>query len=177
MNPIKDKYKIYKDFPKEGVSFIDINPILLSAEHRDTLKKNISFELDRHFHSMNCDTIDKVIAIESRGFLFGGFIADELGAGLVLARKAGKLPGELISEQYGTEYSNDKLELQVESIKVGDHVLIHDDVLATGGTVLAVKRMVEKLGGIVVGYSFLAEIEFLKGRDVLESTVSSILSF
>lgn len=178
MDPMKDRFAIHKDFPKEGVSFVDINPVLNNSTYRENLKSNISFELDRHFKAMGCPPIDKVVAVESRGFIFGGFIADELEAGLVLARKAGKLPGKLVSEKYGTEYSDDKLEMQLSSIAPNDYVVIHDDVLATGGTVLAVKKMVEKLGGIVVGYSFLAEIEFLKGREVLGDTVvSSILYF
>lgn len=178
MNSMKNKFKVHKDFPKKGVNFIDINPILNSTEYRKNLQNNISFDLDANFKELDSPAIDKVIAVESRGFIFGSFIADHLEAGLVLARKAGKLPGELLSEKYGTEYSNDVMELQVDSIKEGDQVLIHDDVLATGGTVLAIKKMVEKLGGTVVGYSFLAEIEFLKGRDVLENAiVSSVLSF
>lgn len=178
MTSFKDKYKIFPDFPKSGVSFLDISPILADAELRYQLKDNIRFELDSNFKRIDSELIDKVIAIESRGFLFGDTIADSLGSGLVLARKPNKLPGELISENYGTEYSNDKLEMQLRSIVKGDKVVIHDDVLATGGTVLAVKRMVERMGGEVIGYVFIAEISALNGRDVLGDTiVSSIVEF
>lgn len=152
--------KVYKDFPKQGVDFIDINPVLNDYKQLTTLKDNLKesvLEFD----------IDKVVAIESRGFIFGTELANLHEAGLVLARKQGKLPGNCWSKSYGTEYSQDRLEMQIGSIKPGDKVLIHDDVLATGGTAKAVKFLVEKLGGIVVCFSFIVEIESLKGSEQL----------
>lgn len=166
--------KVYKDFPKPGCDFLDINSELNDpfklTELRDELLESL-IEGPNSFYGK----VDKVVAIESRGFLFGTSIAATLGAGLSLARKPGKLPGEVITQEYDTEYSTDSLQIQVDSIEIGDRVLIHDDVLATGGTAEAVARMVELIGGEVVGYSFIAEIMPLKGREKLQGAMISSL--
>lgn len=177
MSNLDNGFKVYSDFPNKGVSFLDISPVLSSNTNRSKLKKRLSFDLDRNFKGINSDSIDKVVCIESRGFIFGEFISSELEAGLILARKPGKLPGEVVSQAYGTEYSSDCLSIKVGLIKEGDSVLIHDDVLATGGTALAVKKLVESQGATVVGYIFLAEIGNLNGRELLDGIVSCVLTF
>lgn len=110
-------------------------------------------------------SIDKILAIESRGFIFGGAMARCLGCGLVLARKPDRLPAETIREEYTLEYGTNALEIHSDSIQENDRVVIVDDLLATGGTALASIRLVERLKGIVVGLEFLIELDFLKGRD------------
>lgn len=171
---MKNKFKIHLDFPKEGVSFLDISPILANKELRREMKKLLNDSIDSTFFS---ERVDKVVGIESRGFLFLNSIADERRCGVVLARKPGKLPGKVISVSYGTEYSKDSIEMQVGSISPGDNVIIHDDILATGGTALAVKELVERLGGTVIGFSFIGEIEFLEGRKLLGRNISSPIKF
>lgn len=157
--------KVHKNFPKEGVDFLDINPDLNDYSKLLDMKSRLLESITSE--ELDLGPIDKVVAVESRGFIFGMDIASTLKSGLVLARKPGKLPGNIISENFSTEYSTDKIEVQVDSIERGDRVIIHDDVLATGGTALAVKTLVEKLGATVIGFSFLVEIDALKGKDSL----------
>lgn len=161
---MKSYFEIFQDFPKEGISFVDINSVLLDPIKRDDVKKLILFSITKNLYPTK---FNKVVGVESRGFLFLNSIADEFNCGVVLARKSGKLPGEVETAVYGTEYSKDSLEMQKHSIQPGDKVLIHDDILATGGTAQAVKQIVESLGGIVVGFSFIGEIDGLQGRDLL----------
>jgi adenine phosphoribosyltransferase len=172
---MKDYFDVYKDFPKEGISFLDINSVLLDTDKRSELKMAILKSNSIYLESK----VDKVIAIESRGFLFGGYLADYLMAGLVLVRKPGKLPGEVVSHTYDTEYSKDTLEIQLKSIKPGDKVIIHDDILATGGTALAAATLVRKLGGEVIGFSFLGEIEAINASPKLKelAPVNSMIKF
>ncbi len=151
-----------KDFPKEGVVFKDITPLLNNAEGRKEVLKNILRNLP--------DTkTDKVIGIESRGFFFGILLAQELGAGFVPVRKKGKLPFDTISASYELEYGTDSLEIHTDAIQKGENVLIHDDVLATGGTIKAVSKLVEKLGGNIIQINFLMELEFLNGREKINN--------
>ena len=112
--------------------------------------------------------IDKVVGIESRGFFFAPLLASRLGAGFIPARKPGKLPREIRKQEYDLEYGTDALELHAESISEGDRVLVHDDVLATGGTARAMCDLIEQLGGEVIQCNFLIELSFLKGRDKLD---------
>jgi len=122
--------------------------------------------------------VDLVVAAEARGFILGGALARELGAGFVPARKPGKLPNETVSVQYGLEYGLDTLELHADALSGGTRVLIHDDVLATGGTAKATVELVEQLGGEVVGLPFIIELEFLHGRERLEGyEVFSLLKY
>lgn len=159
------------DFPKKGIVFKDIAPLLASAKAR-----SITTELlVRDFRDQ---TIDVVVGIESRGFLFGMLLADALNAKFVMLRKPGKLPGALITQEYELEYGTDTLEIQENGISPGDLVLIHDDVLATGGTAAAAAQIVQKLGGKVAGFNFVLELDFLKGREKLDKfQITSVLHY
>jgi adenine phosphoribosyltransferase len=148
------------DFPKEGISFKDITPLLQDAEALASAAEAL-FELIKN------KKVDKVVGMESRGFIFAPWLATRLKAGFVPVRKRGKLPHQIISETYELEYGTDVLEIHMDSILKGEKVLIHDDVLATGGTAKAVCKLIEKLGGEVVQCNFLMELKFLKGRDKL----------
>ena len=148
------------DFPEKGISFKDITPLLQDANALASAAAAL-FELIKN------KKVDKVVGMESRGFFFAPLLATRLNAGFVPVRKRGKLPHQIISEPYALEYGTDVLEIHVDSILKGEKVLIHDDVLATGGTAKAVCKLIEKLGGEVVQCNFLLELEFLKGRDKL----------
>ncbi|WP_405376922.1 adenine phosphoribosyltransferase [Nonlabens sp. Asnod3-A02] len=166
--------KFIKDipnFPKEGIVFKDISPLLASKEARESMTQS----LIAPYKDKN---IDVVIGIESRGFLFGMLMADALNAKFVMMRKPGKLPGEIISQEYQLEYGTDTLEIQKDSLSSRDNVLIHDDVLATGGTAAAALSLVEQTGATTVGYSFIIELDFLKGKNLLKNpNVHSILHY
>lgn len=148
------------DFPKKGIVFKDITPVLAEPRALGV----VCDELAKPFANAG---ISKVLAIESRGFFFGTGIAERLGAGLVPVRKAGKLPWETERESYKLEYGEATLEIHRDAIKPGEKVLLVDDVLATGGTLIATKNLVARLGGEIVGASCLLEISFLKGRERL----------
>ena len=147
-----------KDFPKEGILFKDITPLLNHWEARQEVLNTFKVNLPNI-------KIDKVVGVESRGFFFGILLAQELEAGFVPVRKKGKLPFDTISASYELEYGTDSLEIHTDSIQKGENILIHDDVLATGGTIKAVTELVEKLGGNIVQINFLMELEFLNGRE------------
>jgi adenine phosphoribosyltransferase len=161
-----------EDFPTPGISFKDITPILGDAE---LLRLAVNALVDP-FRSEN---ITKVVGIEARGFILGAMIADELGAGFVPVRKKGKLPYTTIRETYELEYGVDTIEMHIDAISEHDLVLIHDDVIATGGTAAATNRLVELSLGRVAGYAFLVELDALRGRDLLEDgiPVHSVLHF
>lgn len=148
------------DFPEKGISFKDITPLLQDANA-------LASAAEALFGLIKNKKVDKVVGMESRGFFFAPLLATRLKAGFVPVRKRGKLPHQIISEPYALEYGTDVLEIHVDSILKGEKVLIHDDVLATGGTAKAVCKLIEKLGGEVVQCNFLLELEFLKGRDKL----------
>lgn len=159
------------DFPKPGIIFKDITPLLQShwalCSAADSLIKDLKKE-----------DIDKVVGMESRGFIFGPMLAERLESGFVPIRKPGKLPYKTLSESYNLEYGTDTLEIHVDGITKGDRVLIHDDVLATGGTALATTKLVEKLGGIIVQCNFLIELSFLNGREKIKPfKVKSLISY
>lgn len=145
------------DFPEPGVQFKDITPIL--ADPR-LLQHAVEVLLAPYAES----GATKILGIESRGFLFGTMLAERLGAGFIPARKPGKLPAETVREAYSLEYGTSALEIHADALAPGDRVLIHDDVIATGGTAAAAARLVERLGGEVVGFSFLIELAALGGR-------------
>ncbi len=159
------------DFPKPGVVFKDITPLL--NDHTilmETTKQLVALVGDQR--------IDKVVGMESRGFFFATLLAAELGAGFVPVRKPNKLPFDKISEEYALEYGSDILEIHQDAIQPGQRILIHDDVLATGGTAEAVCKLVERLGGEIVQVNFLMELSFLKGRDKLKGyEVKSLVSY
>ena len=148
------------DFPKAGIVFRDITPLLADAEALAEVVEALA-EQSRPLAP------DLVIGAEARGFLLGTAVARELGAGFVLARKPGKLPHDTIRAEYPLEYGIDALEVHADAIGPGARVLVHDDLLATGGTAGALCSLVEQLGGTVVGCSFLVELAFLGGRDTL----------
>ncbi|MCK6601222.1 MAG: adenine phosphoribosyltransferase [Bacteroidetes bacterium] len=149
------------DFPKPGIIFKDITPVLQNPK--------LLSETAYYFVHQNMSLhADKVVSVESRGFIFGSILANDLHAGFVPVRKKGKLPGDVISTAYTLEYGIAELEIHKDSIRLGDRVIIHDDVLATGGTVAAAIDLVEKLGGKVVGICFLIELSFLGGRERLK---------
>lgn len=147
-----------QDFPKKGILFKDITPLLINVNAR---KKCLEILVSTAKESK----IDKVVGVESRGFFFGMLLAQELKVGFVPVRKPNKLPFDTISAAYDLEYGTDSLEIHVDAIQKGDRVLIHDDVLATGGTAKAVCELVERLGGIIVQCNFIMELTFLKGRE------------
>ncbi len=154
-----EKYiRLVPNFPKEGIVFKDITPLLLADEGR---RACLALLLD----ALKEKKIDKVVGVESRGFLFGILLAEALGVGFVPVRKPNKLPFTTISARYELEYGHDTLEIHTDAIQQGDRVVIHDDVLATGGTAKAVCELVEQLGGEIVQLNFLIEIPFLKGRE------------
>jgi len=145
------------DFPKKGIVFKDITPLL---GDKDALHYALNALADR-FKDRG---IDKVVGIESRGYIFAPAIALGLGAGFVPVRKPGKLPWRTAVEEYELEYGKDRLEIHVDAIRPGEKVLIVDDLLATGGTASAAHRLVKRLQGIVLGSGFLVELAFLEGR-------------
>ncbi len=158
-------------FPKAGVSFKDITPLLAdSAAVEDCVEQLLVLIGD--------NKIDKVAAIESRGFFFGTLLAQKLNVGFVPIRKPGKLPYKTLKEPYELEYGMDALEIHEDAIKNGERVLLHDDVLATGGTARAACKLIESLGGVVVQCNFLLEIEFLEGSKKLRGrSVQSLLKY
>jgi adenine phosphoribosyltransferase len=149
-------------FPKEGILFKDITPLLNDPVARKT-------SLSILVNALNGQKIDKVVGAESRGFFFGILLAQELNAGFIPVRKPKKLPFETISASYELEYGSDGLEMHTDAIKKGDRILIHDDVLATGGTAKAVCELVEKLGGEIVQCNFLMELSFLDGKEKIKN--------
>src|SRR5437660_10732295 len=148
------------DFPRPGIGFKDITPLLADA---DALAESVRLLAD-YARPLN---VDVVVAAEARGFLLGPALALELGAGFSLARKPGKLPYETISAEYLLEYGEETLELHTDAVAEGRRVLVHDDLLATGGTAATLCGLVEQLGGEVVGCAFLVELAFLNGRERL----------
>ena len=145
------------DFPQSGIIFKDITTLLKDREAFSRMGKALTdFSIDKK--------IDKVVGIDSRGFIYGGFLANALDAGFVIIRKPGKLPSKTIKQEYTLEYGTDQLEIHLDAIEPGERVLIHDDLLATGGTAKAACELIEKAGGEVVQLSFLIELSFLNGR-------------
>ena len=170
INP-EDYIRDIPDFPKSGIVFKDITPLLGNW-------KAMSFCLTELINLLENQKIDKVVGIESRGFFFSTLMAKELNAGFVPIRKSGKLPFNTLKEPYSLEYGMDTLEIHEDAIKKGDKVVLHDDVLATGGTARAACKLIEKLGGEIVQCNFLIELEFLKGSEKLARyDVRSLLSY
>ena len=154
---LRDLIRDIHDFPKPGIVFKDITPLLA-----DPSGLSLAVEyLTQPFRRLNVKT---VVGAESRGFIFGTAVARNLSAGFVPIRKPGKLPSRTRSESYALEYGNDSVHIHDDSVKPGDRVLMVDDLLATGGTMSACCRLVESLGGHIVGIAFLIELSFLNGR-------------
>lgn len=148
------------DWPKPGIQFKDITPLLSDPA-------GLERAIDGLAGPFRDSGVELVLGTEARGFLFAPAVALALGAGAVLARKPGKLPWKTLSESYALEYGTDSLEVHQDAVKPGQKVLLVDDLLATGGTMLAAAKLVERLGGVVVGCAFLIELSFLPGRERL----------
>ncbi len=154
---LEDHIRDVADFPKPGIVFKDITPLLADEEA-------FRFAVDALAGHFSGHRVDKVLGVEARGFILAAPVAYRLGAGFVPVRKPGKLPWEIEAEEYVLEYGTDLLEIHRDGIRPGEQVLIVDDVLATGGTASATVRLVERLGGDVVGLAFIMELAFLGGR-------------
>jgi adenine phosphoribosyltransferase len=171
MDDLKAHIRQIPDFPKPGILFYDITTLL---QHPLALRMTV----DRFVWLFAEKRIQKVVGIESRGFMFAPIVAYDLNAGFVPVRKPGKLPAEKVRETYDLEYGNDTLEMHRDAIQPGEQVLIIDDVVATGGTAAATARMVESLGGVVAGFGFIIELTFLDGRKKLgEHQVASLIQY
>ncbi len=171
MNELEKYIRDIQNFPKEGVLFKDITTVLQNPIAMQLCKKQL-------IALVGDQKIDVVIGIESRGFFFGTLLAEHFNVGFIPVRKPGKLPHTKLSETYDLEYGTDTLEIHTDAIKPGDKVLIHDDVLATGGTAQAVCKLVERLGGEVVQCNFIGQIDFLNGKSKLQNyTIKSVLNF
>ena len=160
VDTLKKAIRDIPDFPKQGIIFKDITPVLSDPA---LFKTAVDLFVDRQANAR----IDKVAVIESRGFLFGAAVAYRMGLGIVPIRKKGKLPYKTVEATYDLEYGSATLQMHVDSVKKGDRILLIDDLLATGGTAAASAKMIEGLGGTVAEIDFLIELAFLKGRDKL----------
>lgn len=160
LTELRSKIRDIKDFPTEGILFKDITTLLKDPPA-------FRYVVDRLAERYQDERVEVVVAVESRGFIFGGALAHQLRAGFVPVRKLGKLPAKTIEVEYELEYGRDALAMHEDAIRAGQRVLAVDDLLATGGTMAATLRLVEQLGGHVVGVAFLIELAFLHGRDKL----------
>ena len=157
---LKEKIRVIDGFPKEGISFKDITTLVADGEaFKESIDKMAQYLKDKN--------VDVIVGPEARGFIFGVPVAYAMGIGFVPVRKPGKLPAETIGVEYSLEYGTDKLEMHKDAIKKGQRVAIIDDLLATGGTIEAVAKLVEQAGGEVVSMDFAIELTDLKGRDKL----------
>ncbi len=168
-NWIADYLDTIPDFPKKGVDFLSITPLLKETK----ICKRVTQTLSERYRER---AIEVIVGIESRGFIFGAFLAYELGLPFVMMRKPGKLPSELVKLDYALEYGKDSLELESESIVEGTRVLVVDDLLATGGTVQAACELIEELGGEVEEVAVIIELEYLDGRDAVQHPVYSLVA-
>ena len=160
MTDLRERIRDIPDFPKPGIMFRDITPLLLHP-------KALGYAIDQIAAFARERRVDVVAAAEARGFILGGAVARAIGAGFIPVRKPGKLPWDTHSAEYVLEYGVDALEMHRDAVADGARVLVHDDLLATGGTARALAELVEGLGGSVVGFAFLVELCFLRGRDKL----------
>jgi adenine phosphoribosyltransferase len=158
---LKDHIRDIPDFPKPGVIFKDITPLLADVDA-------FRFAVDAIADHFAGNEVHRVLGVEARGFIIAAPVAYRFGAGFVPVRKAGKLPHEIESEEYELEYGTDLLEIHRDAVEPGENVLIVDDVLATGGTASATVRLAERLGATVLGLGFVIELAFLHGRDKLQ---------
>lgn len=162
MKTVKDYIRTIADFPHEGILFRDVTTLFADA-------KGFRMAVDEMLHPWAGEPIDKVVGLEARGFILGGAIAHQLSKGFVPIRKKGKLPGATIAQSYKLEYGEAIMEIHEDAIQPGERILIVDDLLATGGTCHAGAQLVERLGGEIVGCSFIVDLPELGGRRLLES--------
>lgn len=166
---LKNVIRDIPDFPKEGIMFKDITPILAEPEL-------VTEVVDYFVQKGKQDKVDVIVGVESRGFLFGLLIAERMGVPFVPVRKAGKLPYKTISHSYNLEYGSATVEIHEDAIKPGQKVMIHDDLLATGGTAMAAAELINRLGGKVCNYTFLIELSFLNGKKNITTNQENIYS-
>jgi len=166
---LKDVIRDVPDFPKPGIVFKDITPILKNTDLCQAI-------LNRFVERLQPDSIDVVVGIESRGFLFGMSLAQRLGKPFVPIRKQGKLPARTVGQSYALEYGEATIEIHEDAFAPGARVLVHDDLLATGGTVLASSQLIQKLGGEIAGYAFIISLDFLDGKKKLTDYSQQIFS-
>jgi len=169
LQKLKDTIRDVPDFPKPGILFKDITPLF----HDQSLCNEIVDEFANRFAKNN---LNAIIGVESRGFLFGFALANKLNIPFILVRKTGKLPYKTISSEYDLEYGSAKIEMQVGEIQKDWNVLIHDDLLATGGTAEAAAKLVKMQNGKVAGFAFVVELDFLKGKERLTKYSENIVS-
>ena len=167
---IESLVRAIPDFPIPGILFRDITPLLKDA-------KGFKAAVDLFVDKYKGQEIDYVVAIEARGYMLGAPLAYSIGAGFVPVRKPGKLPGTKFTEEYALEYGTNSLEIHDDAIGHGQHVLVVDDLLATGGTAAATARLLERLGAQITGFAFLIELSFLDGRSTLEALGHDVTSF
>lgn len=167
---LKSMIRDIPDFPKKGIVFKDITPLLADP-------KAFKYAVDVIAENYKNKKIDMVLGAEARGFIIGSALAYRLGAGFVPARKPGKLPSTVTSVQYALEYGVDSLEMHDDAIAKGHNVLIVDDVLATGGTAAAKIELIRKMGGNLIGTAFLIELSFLNGAQKLDSDIYSLIRY
>lgn len=168
---LKDYIRDIPDFPKQGIIFKDITPLL---------KDNKAFQamVDAFVEMYKGKKIDSVVAVEARGFILGSAVAYKLGVGLIPVRKKGKLPAKTRSVTYALEYGTDTLEMHHDAISKGDNILVIDDVLATGGTIKAVTDLIKELEGKIIGVAFLMELSFLNGKNKLKDLpIQSLITY
>ena len=170
MDYLKQKIRTIPDFPKPGILFRDITTLLADSEAFNSV-------IDLFVERYKEEQIDFVVGIESRGFIVGAPLALKLDKGFIPVRKAGKLPGPTHGVEYDLEYGSDLIEVHKDAIESGSRVLMVDDLLATGGTMEGSSRLIEKAGGIIIGYAFVIELIDLKGRTRLDKPVYSLVSF
>ena len=171
MDNLKKLIREVPDFPKPGINFYDITTLLLDAE-------GLEQTIDALTEKCRGKSIDTVIGVESRGFIFGAPLAYQLGVGFIPVRKPNKLPSESVSVSYDLEYGQDSLEMHKDAVGEGHRVLIVDDLLATGGTAKAVVDLVESVGGKIEGLLFVVELDFLKGREKFNGyNVESLVNY
>jgi adenine phosphoribosyltransferase len=171
MDDLKGYIREVPDFPKPGIVFYDITTLLQRPEA-------LRMTVDRFVWLFSQLKVDKVVGIESRGFLFGPIVAYNLNTGFVPVRKPGKLPYESVGYEYELEYGSDRVEMHRDAVQPGERVLIVDDLIATGGTAAASAKLVESVGGEVAGFGFIIELSFLPGRQVLtDYRVESLIQY
>ncbi|OBT44653.1 hypothetical protein VE00_04375 [Pseudogymnoascus sp. WSF 3629] len=162
----------FPDFPIPGIDFVDILPLFATAERQETLLAALEAEVLSGFGGVP----DVIVALDARGFLFGPGLALRLGCGFAPVRKSGKIPGPTVEVGFKKEYGEDFFQMQGDAVEKGQKVLVVDDIIATGGSAKAAGDLVEKLGGEVMGYLFILELDFLKGRDLLNAPVRTLLA-
>ena len=162
MKTVKDYIRTIVDFPHEGIMFRDVTTLFADP-------RGFRMCIDQMLHPYAGQPIDKVVGLEARGFILGGAIAHQLGTGFVPVRKKGKLPGTTISQDYKLEYGEAIVEIHDDAIEAGEHILVVDDLLATGGTAEAGIKLIERLGGDIIGCSFIVDLPELGGRKKLQS--------